>query len=790
MAHVSIFPGQKAGKVTWLAFVLVAMVAALTGSLANYKLMRLVEDHMLQHGMEHNQDVATKTIAALRELQRQGMAEAEMLARLRQAMRVAAAFGYEVFLIDAPSARVIVHSRPAIAEGRPHLTHLFHAPVRLRADDGATGSWLGQFRANDATGHPLLLFLDPVDARWTLGVTSGVHYLEELRVMLTQRLRLLVLATAAVVALLGFLIVRGMGRHYERALEREVRVRTGELERVHGEMLHKARLAAIGQTAVTLTHEMRNPLASIRLGVSELAALPALDARQRRRADIALEQVERLDALLSEALGYARPVKRSPYPVSLDGMLDYVLEMLEPLLVGKAIRIRRETCPTCAGVRLDRDLMIQALLNLLKNALEASPDGGTIAIAVRPRARDLLLEIRNDGDPIAVGDLKRVFEPFVSTKSFGTGLGLPLVKRVIEEHGGSIGVLSDVRQGTRFSVTLPAAETVSAPESASPRFAPLPASVAGGGGVARMQAHGLMAMLLAAMALAGGDVALANPSDGAAAWDRHVVKVEVSRADGRLEVGSAVPLAGGLFVTNCHVLRDARDIRLSSPAGKWTAKISAGDAYRDLCFIEVANYPGAPVPMAEVDAARVGMPVYAVGYTGGRFSVSQGQVRALHICPCDGGRVIQTTATFDRGSSGGGLFDSHGRLLGILTFKSQAGGDFHFAVPAGWLRRLAALDQLASAGGKPFWEQGGKDSGYFLAACALGAKQDWRPLAKLAGEWTHKEPYNPEAWMALGRARLGLGKLDQAGEAFRRALLLDSTHAEAVWELEKLEFLQ
>ena len=790
MAHVSILPGQRAGKVTWLAFVLVVMVAALTGLLANYKLMRLVEDHLLLHGMEHNQDVATKTVAALRELQRQGVAEAEMLARLRQAMRVAGAFGYDVFLVDAPSARVIVHSRPALALGRPHLTHLFHAPVRLRTDDGAAGSWLGRFRANDTSGHSLLLFLDPVDAHWTLGVTSGVHYLEELRTMLTQRLRALVLATAAVAALLGFLIVRGMGRHYERALELEVGARTVELERVHVEMLHRTRLAAIGQTAVTLTHEMRNPLASIKLGVSELAALPALDARQRRRVDIALEQVDRLDALLSEALGYARPVKLSPHPVSLDGVLDYVLEMLEPLLASKAIRIERETCATCAGTYLDRALMIQALLNLLKNALEASPEGGVIAITVRPSARDLVLEIRNGGSPIAAGDLKRVFEPFVSTKSFGTGLGLPLVKRVIEEHGGGIGVLSDIRQGTRFTVTLPAAETVRTPESAKHRLDPAPVSAAPEGNATRTQAHCLLALVLAAMALAGSDVARAAPRDGAAAWDRHVVKVEVSRADGRREVGSAVPLAGGLFVTNCHVLRDARDIRLSSPAGGWSAKMNAGDAYRDLCFIEVADYPGAPVPMAEVDAARVGMPVYAVGYTGGRFSVSKGQVRALHICPCDGGRVIQTTATFDRGSSGGGLFDSHGRLLGILTFKSQAGGDFHFAVPAGWLRGLAALDRLSSAGGKPFWEQGGKDSGYFLAACALGAKQDWRPLAKLAGEWTGKEPDNPEAWMALGRARLGLGQPVQAGEAFRQALLLDSTHAEAVWELEKLEFSQ
>lgn len=302
-----------------------------------------------------------------------------------------------------------------------------------------------------------------------------------------------------------------------------------------------------------------------------------------------------------------------------------------------------------------------------------------------------------------------------------------------------------------------------------------------------MNSHLVRALAFALIVPSGGAVARTGAA-GAAVWAGHVVKVEVSRADGRREVGSAVPLAGGLLVTNCHVLRDARAIRVSSPAGKWSAKMSAGDPYRDLCFLDVAGYPGAPVPMAEVDAARVGMTVYAVGYTGGHFSVSRGQIRALHICPCDGGRVIQTTASFDRGSSGGGLFDASGHLLGILTFKSQAGGDFHFAVPAGWLRGLASLDRLPLAGVGTFWEKGGKDSGYFLAACALGAKRNWQPLAELAGEWTGKEPDNPEAWMALGRARLGLGRLGDAGEAFRRAQLLDSTHAEAAWELEKLEF--
>ena len=87
-----------------------------------------------------------------------------------------------------------------------------------------------------------------------------------------------------------------------------------------------------------------------------------------------------------------------------------------------------------------------------------------------------------------------------------------------------------------------------------------------------------------------------------------------------------------------------------------------------------------------------------------------------------------------------------------------------------------------------FWERPGRESAYFLAACDLGAQQKWRPLASLAREWTQQEPNNPEAWMALGRARKGLGQAEAAAEAFQRVLMLDSTHAEATWALRQMEF--
>lgn len=273
----------------------------------------------------------------------------------------------------------------------------------------------------------------------------------------------------------------------------------------------------------------------------------------------------------------------------------------------------------------------------------------------------------------------------------------------------------------------------------------------------------------------------------ASQWTHQVLKITVIRQNGSTEYGSAVPLAGDRFVTNCHVIRDAREIKVETPLETWSAKSDMRDVYRDLCFLNVPGYKASPIPITPLDGVTVGMSVVAAGYSGGKFKLTRGKIVGLYACECDGGKVIQTTAEFDPGASGGGLFDLQGRLAGILTFKAKTGGKFHFALPVGWLRHLASNNVQPIMTGDTFWEKPGQESAYFLAACDLGAKKDWFNLDRVAGEWTKQEPDNPEAWMALGRARTGLNKKELAITAFQRVLLLESTHAEAHWELQVLE---
>ncbi|OIO78697.1 MAG: hypothetical protein AUJ86_04050 [Hydrogenophilaceae bacterium CG1_02_62_390] len=292
-----------------------------------------------------------------------------------------------------------------------------------------------------------------------------------------------------------------------------------------------------------------------------------------------------------------------------------------------------------------------------------------------------------------------------------------------------------------------------------------------------------MALLLL-IASQWGTAALAQEPD----WTTRVFKLTVTRTDGTTELGSAVPVGGEKLVTNCHVLRQAARIEVRQGDAVRLAQADLRDAYRDLCFLTLPGLGAVSTAMIDVGETRVGLEVVAVGYSAGKYAVSHGRVIGLHQCECDGGKVIQTSAAFDQGASGGGLFDLQGRLVGILTFKARSGGNFHFALPVGWLRHAAVAGIEAISGEESFWERPGRESGYFLAACDLGAQRKWQPLASLAQEWTQQEPNNPEAWMALGRALMRIDRKEAAVAPLQRVLLLDSTHAEAKWALQQLEF--
>jgi len=153
------------------------------------------------------------------------------------------------------------------------------------------------------------------------------------------------------------------------------------------------------------------------------------------------------------------------------------------------------------------------------------------------------------------------------------------------------------------------------------------------------------------------------------------LKIDVIRSDGRRELGSGVLIAPERLLTNCHVVRNASQITVSR-GGILACQFRHGGFLPDLCLLKLPGHPGNPPPIAEPDSIKVGQSVYAAGYSGGKFTVNTGHIKGLFTCACDGGKVIQTSAQFDPGASGGGLFNEKGELIASSPSNPVAAASF------------------------------------------------------------------------------------------------------------------
>lgn len=223
------------------------------------------------------------------------------------------------------------------------------------------------------------------------------------------------------------------------------------------EIIRRAeRLAAIGKLAAHVNHEIRNPLNSIRLN-TELLEEDLADAPEEARKVLASVQreVERLTAITEQYLRLARVPDPKLEPGQVGEMVDALLAFLGPEMdrAGVDVDVSREPLPT---VRMDEPQLRQALLNLLRNAREAMPDGGTVQVRLRAEDDGVVLEVDDAGAGIAEEDLESIFDLFYTTKQHGTGLGLPLTQQIVVAHGGSIRCKASARGGSCFQVWLPA----------------------------------------------------------------------------------------------------------------------------------------------------------------------------------------------------------------------------------------------------------------------------------------------------------------------------------------------
>jgi two-component system sensor histidine kinase PilS (NtrC family) len=235
------------------------------------------------------------------------------------------------------------------------------------------------------------------------------------------------------------------------------------IKQMEQRMRQADRLAAVGRLSANMAHEIRNPLASISGAVEALARDLPVDHTRSQLVEIVLRESARLNQIVGDFLEYARPAPMAPIEINMAEILDEVLLLIEHRSLPANLKVVREygdSLPT----RADPQRLRQAVWNLCLNAVQAMPEGGELRVgaqSLREPGSRLQITIADTGQGIADADLPHIFEPFFSTKPEGSGIGLALVYRVVEEHGGAIEVRSRIGEGTTFMVTLPAPDGTS-----------------------------------------------------------------------------------------------------------------------------------------------------------------------------------------------------------------------------------------------------------------------------------------------------------------------------------------
>ncbi|MCH9052649.1 MAG: HAMP domain-containing histidine kinase [Proteobacteria bacterium] len=265
----------------------------------------------------------------------------------------------------------------------------------------------------------------------------------------------------AVIALAMFAVLRVLPlRALTRALER-LRASQEQLVATQGELLGKERLAAIGQVTATVGHELRNPLGSIRTALAVVRKLArGEDPMMKESLDISDRGVTRCDAIISDLLDFTRIQQLNREPTAIDRWLRTVLEEHD---FPAPVRLRLELE---AGIEmpLDRDRIRRVVVNVIDNACDAmdgkEPGGDRaplLTVGTRVNGGRLEIAIRDTGHGMASEVAAKAFEPLYSTKAFGVGLGLPMVKNIMEQHGGGVDITSQEERGTEVVMWLPLA---------------------------------------------------------------------------------------------------------------------------------------------------------------------------------------------------------------------------------------------------------------------------------------------------------------------------------------------
>jgi len=255
--------------------------------------------------------------------------------------------------------------------------------------------------------------------------------------------------------------------------------------KMENEMRRISELAAIGQLAASIAHELRNPLSSIKGAAQYIRKEYEDHAAVREFLDIIIEEVNVLNKVTTEFLDFARPTKFNLRETDINDVLFRTLQFMQVDITKQGVQVEQELAYDAPRIIADDKQLEQVFRNMVLNALQAMPDGGTLAVSTCGLPDGVSVTVADTGTGIPEEKLDQIFEPFFTTKTKGTGLGLAIVKKIIENHGGKIAVKSQVGRGTAFEIFVPLC-------SDSAQFALLQAESAAQRGEAELLERGRM----------------------------------------------------------------------------------------------------------------------------------------------------------------------------------------------------------------------------------------------------------------------------------------------------------
>jgi two-component system sensor histidine kinase HydH len=254
---------------------------------------------------------------------------------------------------------------------------------------------------------------------------------------------LVVFILVAVGSFLSLLTLRGL---------RGSQVRIGRIEK---ELQRSERLAALGKMAAGVAHELRNPLSSIKGLALLLKSKIGDESGSEETVDILVGEVERLDRSIGELLDYAKVAQLNRKDIKINSVVEKTVQLINMDIKSQDVSLKLELAEKLPKISADEDKLTQLFLNLLLNGVQAMEGGGIMRVGTSLKNGGIAVTIEDTGRGIEAEDLARVFDPYFTTKSGGTGLGLALSGKIVDEHEGTINLTSAPGKGTRVEVILP-----------------------------------------------------------------------------------------------------------------------------------------------------------------------------------------------------------------------------------------------------------------------------------------------------------------------------------------------